>query len=153
MMRPLLPTCLSFAMMLMPALVHADPHGSYLLGCGGCHGEQGVSNSKLVPDLRDQVGYFLAAADGRGYLARLPNVAFYAGSDADVAEILNYMLFTLAGASTPKNTKPYTAAEVGELRKHPLTEVSLIAYRNKMIDSLLAQHRAPESLRSYSAVK
>ena len=151
MMRLLLSVCVLLAVSVLPLPVRADPHGAYLLGCGGCHGEQGVSNSKLVPDLRDQVGYFLAVPNGRQYLARLPNVAFYAASDADVAEILNYMVFTLAGASTPKNTKPYTAAEVGALRKHPLTEVSLIDYRNKLIDSLLAQHLAPETLRSYSA--
>ena len=149
MTRLLLPACC----LLVAGRAQADAHSAYLLGCGGCHGEQGVSNSKLVPDLRDQVGYFLSVPDGRGYLVRLPNVAFYAASDADLAGILNYMVFTIAGGSTPKRTKPYTAAEVRALRKHPLNEVSLLAFRNRLIDTLIAQHRAPESLRTYSAEK
>ncbi len=139
--------------LLTAAWANADAHSEYLLGCGGCHGEQGVSNSKLVPDLRDQVGYFLSVPDGRAYLVRLPNVAFYTASDADLANILNYMVFTIAGNSTPKHTKPFTAAEVGALRKHPLNEVSLLGFRNQLIDTLIAQHRAPESLRLYSAGK
>ena len=144
---------LSACCLLTAARANADAHSAYLLGCGGCHGEQGVSNSKLVPDLRDQVGYFLNVPDGRGYLVRLPNVAFYTASDAELANILNYMVFTIAGSSTPARTKPFTAAEVGSLRKHPLNEVSLLAFRNQLIDTLTAKHRAAESLRVYSAAK
>ena len=31
--------------------VAISPETNYLLGCGGCHGENGVSNAKLVPVL------------------------------------------------------------------------------------------------------
>jgi hypothetical protein len=83
-------------------------------------------------------------------LVRLPNVAFYAVSDADLADILNYTVFTIGGKGIPANAKPYTASEVGALRKSPLTEVSLIDYRNTLVEDLIANHGAPESLRLYS---
>jgi mono/diheme cytochrome c family protein len=130
------------------AAAGTGPSG-YVLGCGGCHGIEGVSNPKLVPELRGQVGYFLATRRGREYLVRLPNVAFYAVSNADLADILNYTVFTIGGVGLPLNAKPYTASEVGALRKAPLTEVSLIEYRNTLVEDLIANHGAPTSLRIY----
>jgi len=128
----------------------AKSSSNYLLGCGGCHGIDGVSNPKLVPELRGQVGYFLATPQGREYLVRLPNVAFYAVSDRELAGVLNYMVFTLGGQGIPRDAKPYTASEVAVLRKSPLTEVSLIDYRNTLVEDLIANHGAPVSLRIYS---
>jgi mono/diheme cytochrome c family protein len=127
----------------------ARSSGNYVLGCGGCHGIEGVSNPRLVPELRGQVGYFLATQKGREYLVRVPNVAFYTVSDSDLAGILNYMVFTIGGDGLPVNARPYTAAEVGALRKSPLTEVSLIDYRKSLVDDLIANHGAPASLRVY----
>jgi mono/diheme cytochrome c family protein len=129
----------------------AKSSSNYVLGCGGCHGIDGASNPKLVPELRGQVGYFLATQRGREYLVRLPNVAFYAVSDAELADVLNYMVFTIGRGGVPVNAKPYTAAEVGNLRKSPLTEVRLIEYRNTLVEDLIANHGAPASLRIYSS--
>jgi mono/diheme cytochrome c family protein len=127
----------------------AKSSSKYVLGCGGCHGIEGVSNPKLVPELRGQVGYFLATQRGREYLVRVPNVAFYAVSDSDLAGVLNYMVFTIGGNGIPVKARPYTASEVGALRKSPLTEVSLIDYRKSLVDDLIANHGAPASLRVY----
>lgn len=122
----------------------------YVLACGGCHGVEGVSNPRLVPELRGQVGYFLATRRGRDYLVRLPNVAFCAVSDAELADILNYTVFTIGAHGIPANAKPYTASEVGALRKSPLDEVSLVDYRRTLVEDLIAHHGAPSSLRTYS---
>lgn len=154
-MSTLLKTLLA-AMTLFAAAViaaagpSARSSSNYALGCGGCHGIEGVSNPKLVPELRGQVGYFLSTRQGREYLVRLPNVAFYTVSDAELADILNYTVFTIGGKGIPANAKPYTASEVGALRKSPLTEVSLIDYRNTLVEDLIANHGAPASLRVYS---
>jgi mono/diheme cytochrome c family protein len=134
-----------------PSLLLAKPQSNYLLGCGGCHGENGHSNANLVPDLRDQVGYYLATPQGRDYIVRLPNVSFYTASDADLAQILNYVVFTLGGQGVPADARPYTAAEVARLRKSPLTEVSLVEVRSHIVDDLIEHHQAPERMRSYSA--
>jgi hypothetical protein len=122
---------------------------AYVLSCGGCHGLDGVSNAKLVPELHDQVGWFLQLPQGRDYLVRLPNVAFSMVADQELADLLNYMVFHIGGASVPAAAKPYTAAEVARLRKQPLTEVSLIAYRQQLVDTLITKHHAPASLRVY----
>ena len=143
------------ALALLPALASADmapipaAQQAYLLGCGGCHGIDGVSNSRIVPDLKDQVGWFLNLPEGRRYLARLPNVAFSTNTDRELAALLNYAVFTLGGSSVPNGAKPYTAREVGELRKQPLTETALFQYRSKMVETLVADYRATPSLRRY----
>jgi mono/diheme cytochrome c family protein len=134
-----------------PSLRLGNAQSNYLLGCGGCHGTDGRSNSKLVPDLKDQVGYFLSIPAGREYLVRLPNVAFYTASNQELAAMLNYMVFELGGTGVPDGAKPYTADEVAKLRKTPLTEVSLVAFRARLVDELIAQHHAPESLRTYGS--
>ena len=143
------------ALALLPALACADmtpipqDKQNFLLNCGGCHGLDGVSNSQIVPDLKDQVGYFLNLPEGRRYLARLPNVAFSTNTDQELAALLNYAVFTLGGPSVPKGAKPYTAREVGELRKQPLTETALFQYRQQMVETLVADYRATPALRRY----
>jgi len=86
----------------LPAVLHAEAQiptarGNYLLSCGGCHGLEGVSNSNLVPDLKDQVGFFLNLPEGRDYVVRLPNVAFSITTDEALTGLLNYVVFILGG--------------------------------------------------------
>ena len=140
----------------LPAVLHAateipTARGNYLLSCGGCHGLEGVSNSSLVPDLKDQVGYFLNLPEGRDYVVRLPNVAFSITTDEALTGLLNYVVFTLGGASVPKGTRPYTTHEVSKLRRSPLTEVSLAQMRQQMVRILIDQYNATTELRRYGA--
>ena len=125
------------------------PRGNYVLYCGGCHGLNGVSNSKLVPDLRDQAGFFLNLPEGRRYLVRLPNVAFSATTDDALTGLLNYVAFDLGGAGAPKDAKPYTAGEVSRLRRMPLTEVSLTQLRQQLVATLIDRFHATAELRRY----
>jgi hypothetical protein len=143
------------ALLLLPAAVGAEmtpippARQDFLLGCGGCHGIDGVSNSQIVPDLKDQVGWFFNLPEGRRYLARLPNVAFSTNTDQELAALLNYAVFTLGGNSVPKGAKPYTAREVGELRKQPLTEAALFSYRQDLVETLIGKYNATPALRRY----
>src|SRR5271167_2442989 len=123
--------------------------GDYLLNCGGCHGFNGVSNAKLVPSLKDLVGYYLRTPEGRAYLPRLPNVAFAALNDEKLAAVLNYAVFEIGGGSAPQGAKPYGAAEVGRWRKQPLTEVVLSNYRQQLVETLIKEQHAPAELRVY----
>jgi hypothetical protein len=122
----------------------------YLLACGGCHGENGVSNARLVPDLRDQVGYFLNTPQGRRYLVQLPNVATAALDDASLAAVLNFMVWEIGGASVPAGASRYSAPEVSTLRRERLNEVSLKDYRKQLVELLIAKHGAPTAMRYYS---
>jgi mono/diheme cytochrome c family protein len=122
---------------------------NYLLACGGCHGLDGESNAKLVPQLKGLVGYYLRTPEGRAYLPRLPNIAFAALGDRELAAVLNYIVFDLGGASAPIGAKPYTAAEVARWRAQPLTEVSLSTYRRGLAAMLIERYGAPQALRAY----
>jgi hypothetical protein len=143
------------ALVALPAAPHAGEsqiptaRGNYLLSCGGFHGLEGASNSRLVPDLKDQVGYFLNLPEGRSYVVRLPNVAFSITTDEALTGLVNYVVFTLGGASVPKGTKPYTVREVSQLRRSPLTEVSLAQMRQQMVQVLIDRYNATTELRRY----
>jgi mono/diheme cytochrome c family protein len=134
-----------------PSAQFTPPQRDYILACAGCHGFNGSSNPALVPNLKGFVGYYLNLPEGRAYLARLPNVAFSTLSDAQLAAVLNYLVFDLGGDSTPAGTQPYRTEEVGKWRRQPLTEVSLSQYRGRLVEDLINRYRAPQALRGYAA--
>lgn len=123
----------------------------YLQHCGGCHGIQGVSAPREVPDLRGQVGSFLCTPDGRAYLIRLPSVALAPVSDRMLADMMNFVVFKIGGpASAAPNASPYTAAEVAQLRQQPLTNTGLAGYRARIVKDMIERCGAPASLNTYS---
>jgi hypothetical protein len=70
-------------------------------------------------------------AGGREFLVQVPGSANAALNDAALAEVLNWMLPQLSPRQIPADFEPYTEAEVGRLRQHPLENV--IAARAKLI--------------------
>jgi hypothetical protein len=120
----------------------------YVEHCGGCHGIQGDASPAELPSLRGRVGWFMCMPEARTYLLRLPNIARSRITDNEqLAELLNFMVFGLGGASTPKNAKPFNAAEVERERKSPYTSVSLIKTRATIVESVIKNCGAPASLR------
>ena len=111
----------------------------YYEGCGGCHGLDGISARHEIPVLRDSVGAFLCSDEGRRYIIRLPNVAFANMDNRTLAETMNFVVFELGRGSVPAGAKPYTAEEVGGLRRMPLKNQPLAQLRA----SVLAQGSAP----------
>jgi hypothetical protein len=124
------------------------PQSNYVEHCGGCHGIQGDAAPANLPTLRGRVGWFMCTPEARSYLMRLPNVARSRITDnQDLADLLNFMVFSLGGPSTPKDAKPFTAAEVARERQSPYTSVSLVKIRATMVDSLVKRCGAPASLK------
>jgi hypothetical protein len=66
------------------------------------------------------VARFLSVPGGREYLSRVPGVAASALSNADLAEVMNWMLWRFDQEHVPADFQPYTAAEIGPLRARPL---------------------------------
>ncbi|HIE1843230.1 c-type cytochrome [Pseudomonas aeruginosa] len=93
---------------------------NFARNCQGCHGSTGVS-VKEVPPLANRIGYFTRAEEGRAYLVQVPNVALSVLNDKDLAEMLNWMLIRFGSDQLPADFKPYTADEVGQLRKVRIT--------------------------------
>ena len=129
----------------LPELTVAQ--SDYVEHCSGCHGMQGNSAPAQIPVLRDRVGYFMCTREGREYLIRLPNVAYSAISDnQELADMMNFVVFGLGGASAPKGTKPFTAAEVARLRTRALATQSLIAARNEVVAGMVGRCSVPQSM-------
>jgi len=103
---------------------------NYQMSCQGCHAPDG-SGANAVPRMRGAVGMFLAIPEGREYLVRVPGSAVSALDDAELAEVLNWIVQEFAGDSLTGSFEPYTAGEVGRLRQRPLNEV--VQYRAQLI--------------------
>ncbi len=73
---------------------------------------------------------FTNVPGGREYLVRVPGVAAAPLSDADLAELLNWLLWRFDGGHLQADFRPYASEEVGNLRKRPLrTEASRVRAR------------------------
>jgi len=114
---------------------------TYATNCQGCHGESGRSVTE-IPVLAGRVGYFARIPEGRRYLVQVPNVALNPSSDAEIAEVLNWLLATYSRAQLPPDFKPYTAREVGELR-HARIDVPVT--RRRVVEALVAAGQIPSA--------
>ena len=106
-----------------PAWAMGGPELAYTLECAGCHRADGTGTPGSVPELRASVARFLAVPGGRDYLSRVPGVAQAPLDDSTLAAVLNWMLERFDGAHVPAGFAPYTAEEVGRLRRTPLLDV------------------------------
>lgn len=124
---------------------------AYLTSCGGCHGIEGKSAPGAVPTLRGLTGSFLCTSQGRDFIIRLPDVALTPLSDRMLTEVMNFVVFDLgAPVAAGGQARPYTVAEVARLRRHPLTDTGLTAYRNRVVAGLATRCQVPQGLHVYA---
>jgi hypothetical protein len=125
-----------------------DAQSDYVENCGGCHGIQGNSAPANIPVLQGRVGYFMCNPAARAYLLQLPNVALSRITDnAQLADLMNFVVFKLGGASVPAGTPPFTADEVARERRSPLSSASLTQIRVRLVEKLVKSCKAPASLK------
>jgi cytochrome c553 len=93
---------------------------NWTLNCQGCHRPDGTGSAGTAPSLAGTVARFLSVPGGREYLGRVPGVATSPLSDADLSEVMNWMLWRFDQANIPADFRPFTAAEIGQLRTAPL---------------------------------
>ncbi len=128
----------------------ADPdqaHIDFIEHCAGCHGTGGRSAPAHLPELAGRVGWLACTEEGRTYLTRLPNIAHSRIADnAQLADMLNYMVFVVGGESAPKGTKPFTAQDVAYGRAHVLVSGSLAQERARHVNAAIKRCGAPRSL-------
>jgi hypothetical protein len=136
----------------LPAAI-TDPvvaRSDYIEHCGGCHGVDGRSAPAQVPELRDRVGYFMCTPEARAYLVRLPNVAHSRITDnQELADLVNFVVFGLGGASAPVDAEPFSAAEVARERRLALSGPSLKAERARLVAAAIRRCGAPASLKRF----
>jgi hypothetical protein len=125
---------------------------AYLTHCGGCHGIEGISAPGAVPTLRGLTGSFLCTRQGREFIIRLPDVGLSTLSDRELTDVMNFVVFDIgAPVAGGRPALPYTVAEVARLRRQPLTDTGLTAYRNQVVAGLAAKCRVPAALHVYAA--
>jgi hypothetical protein len=107
----------------------------YILKCQGCHQPDGGGNMANTPPLKGEVAQFLHVAGGREFLARVPGVATVDLDDQRLAEVLNWTLYRFDAGHVPADFRPYTAAEMGRLRRSPL-RLERAAVREKLMSDV-----------------
>jgi hypothetical protein len=112
----------------------ASPELNYQLNCQGCHLADGRETPGLVPALAGSVARYVRVPRGRAYLIRLPNVASTQLSDAETAELLNWLVRRFDAGELPPDFVAYTAEEVGRSRHDPLVDVDRA--RQEVLDEL-----------------
>jgi hypothetical protein len=113
---------------------------NWTLNCQGCHRFDGSGSDATAPGIAGTVAKFLRVPGGREYLIRVPGVATSPLSDADLAEVVNWMLWRFDREHLPASFRPYTAAEIAPLRARPLRLEA-----SQMRSSLLSQAEAAAS--------
>lgn len=107
----------------------------YMLNCGGCHrfSGEGVARN-AVPSFRNSIGLFTRLPEGREYMIRVPGSAQSQLGNADLAEVLNWIVATYSPDQLPADFKPFTANEVGAARPYRFDDVA--AERHKLTAAL-----------------
>lgn len=105
----------------------------YRMNCEGCHAVAGVGVEPHVPALKANLVPFLRTPVGREYLIRVPGVRQVSISDARIANLLNYVVFTLSDIEEARGVQPFSEAEVAAHRQQAFLDVP--AARQRAMDA------------------
>ena len=122
----LLTVSASAAIQAAPEIDHARAQSNYMLNCQGCHLADGSGLPGIVPSMRGIVGSFLTVTGGREFLVQVPGSANAPISDAELAELLNWILTTMSADNLSPDFQYYTGEEVAQLRQHTLMDVESV---------------------------
>lgn len=119
----------------------ANPHQDYVLYCMGCHGAEAEGVPGKVPPLAHALGRYMRTPEGRNYILRVPGAANSVLSDAQLADVLNWLAKTYDGDELPASVPLFSAAEVTRTRHSPLP--SVLATRREVVQALATTGLAP----------
>ncbi len=108
--------------LLAPSVFAASPRINYLLYCSGCHRPMGEGNPPNVPTLHGELGLMMSVPEMRGYLARVPGSAHAPITDAELTDVLNWMLEQFNADTLPDDFKKLTVDEVTAARAEILAD-------------------------------
>ncbi|RDK07892.1 c-type cytochrome [Cupriavidus lacunae] len=95
---------------------------SYMLHCSGCHLPDASGKPAAgIPDMRLTIPQLLRTPAGRAFLVQVPGTSGSALTDAQIAELMNWMLPALTGQ---RDVAPYTTQEVTRYRNDRLDDVA-----------------------------
>lgn len=100
-----------------------------MLQCMGCHTPDGRGEPGHVPSIRNTLAALANRAEGRKFLVQVPGSAQSRLSDAELADVLNWMVENLSEVPKPYAFARFTAAEVAGYRRTPLVAVGPVRER------------------------
>src|SRR5258705_9634899 len=100
-----------------------EPSVNYMLQCMGCHAPDGSGAAGRVPSIRATLLPFSAVVAGRQFLVQVPGASQSTLSNAELADLLNWMIENLSNEPRELVFKRFTAAEVASYRRKPVLEV------------------------------
>jgi hypothetical protein len=108
---------------LFPALAQATtPRINYLLYCTGCHGAAGEGSHPNVPTLVSELGRMMQVPQMRNYLVQIPGASSAPIDNAELTQVINWILQEFNADTLPANFQPLTEAEVSAARKNVLAD-------------------------------
>lgn len=107
---------------LPAAATDEEVRANYLLACRGCHLADGSGVPPEVPSLQNTLGQFATSPEGRDYLVRVPGASQSRLNDAQLAEVINWVLTEFNVDTLPNDFEPFTATEVTSARKQILAD-------------------------------
>jgi mono/diheme cytochrome c family protein len=119
----------------------ASPAQDYMLHCMGCHGATAQGVPGKVPPLASTLAQFMRSTAGRSYVLRVPGASNSMLTDAQLAEVLNWIAAHFSGDQLKVAAVPFTAQEVSAHRHRPMASVQ--ATRREVVKELTAAGSAP----------
>ena len=114
----------------------------YMLNCGGCHRYDGEGVARnAVPSFRNSIGLFTRLPEGREYMIRVPGAAQSQLGNAELADVLNWMVANYSPDALAPDFRPFTAGEVGAARPYRFDDV--VAARRRLEARLQQRGRPP----------
>lgn len=99
-----------------------SPRINYLLYCTGCHAADGSGKPPNVPTLRDELGRMMSVPEMRSYLVQIPGASQAPISDADLTDVINWLLEEFNGSTLPEDFEKFSTEEVAEARRNVLAD-------------------------------
>ena len=104
----------------------------YLQHCSGCHLVDGSgSPTKGIPSMRGMLGRFLQVPGGREFIVQVPGVMNSALRDAEIANLMNWLVPAVSAETVPAGFQPYTAQEIARLRNSRPADI--MAFRARLV--------------------
>ncbi|HEV7612466.1 MAG TPA: hypothetical protein VGO37_11355 [Steroidobacteraceae bacterium] len=119
---------------LCETAVAFEPSVNYMLQCMGCHTSDGSGADGRVPSVRSTLLPFSASTAGRQFLVQVPGASQSALSNAELADLLNWMIENLSNEPRSAVFKRFTAPEVASYRPKPLVDVR--ATRARLLNAI-----------------
>jgi hypothetical protein len=114
---------------------------NYILNCMGCHGADGMGVAGRIPSFPGSIARFMRLPEGRAYLMHVPGASNSVLSDAELADVLNWLLIRFDADDLPSEVVWFSAEDLGRGRRPALTAVR--AERQAVVSRLAASGPAP----------